>query len=179
MESETCPAPDAARRRRWLNRSVRESLKDLSVQLSLLNHQVGSRLELRGTDLECFDLIDRHAPVTPSELARRSGLHPATVTGILDRLERGGWIARHRDIADRRGVLVQPVRGRVGDVLRLYTGMNAQVEQICADYGEDELELLVGFLRRTAEAGRVAAAELADRRADPAGDDPGGRTETG
>ena len=32
------------------------------------------------------------------------------MTGIIDRLERGGWIGRERDPADRRGVVVQPVR---------------------------------------------------------------------
>jgi DNA-binding MarR family transcriptional regulator len=62
--------------------------------------------------LECLDLIDRYGPLSPSALARRAGLHPATMTGVLDRLERDGWIVRERDPADRRGVLVQPVRSR-------------------------------------------------------------------
>ena len=29
------------------------------------------------------------------------------MTGILDRLERGGWVDRGRDPSDRRGVLIQ------------------------------------------------------------------------
>jgi DNA-binding MarR family transcriptional regulator len=37
------------------------------------------------------------AELSPSVLARRAGLHPATMTGILDRLERGRWITRDRD----------------------------------------------------------------------------------
>ncbi len=36
------------------------------------------------------------------------------------------------------------------------------MDQICAEHSDDELELLAGFLRRTAEAGRIAAEELAD-----------------
>jgi MarR family len=40
----------------------------------------------------CLDLITRHGPLSPSAPARRAGLHPATMTGILDRLERGGWV---------------------------------------------------------------------------------------
>ena len=74
----------------------------MSIQLALLNHQVGGQVDLKATDLECLDLISRLGPLSPSALARRAGLHPATLTGILDRLERGGWISRDRDPADRR-----------------------------------------------------------------------------
>jgi DNA-binding MarR family transcriptional regulator len=153
---------EAARRRRRLDREVRASLRDVSVQLSLLNHQVRGQLELKGTDLECLDLISREGPLSPSVLARRAGLHPATMTGILDRLERGGWIARERDPADRRAVLIRAERGRGAEVLHLYAGMNSAMDQIIGEYDETQLELLGGFLRQTAEAGRAAAEELAD-----------------
>jgi DNA-binding MarR family transcriptional regulator len=158
------PDKAEARRRRRLTRGVQESLRDMSVQLALLNHQVSGRLELKGNDLECLDLLDRLGPLSPSALARRAGLHPATMTGILDRLERGGWIIRDRDTDDRRGVAIRTVRGRSADLLRLYAGMNASMDEICAGYSGDDLELLAGFLRRTAAAGLAAAEQLADGR---------------
>ena len=154
----------SARSRRRLTRAIKESLRDLGAELSRLNHSVGGRLELKAADLECLDLINRHGPISPGALARLAGLHPATLTGVLDRLERGGWIARDRDPADRRGALIQMQRGRAAEVLRLYlvdSGMNSALDDICADYGDAELELLAGFLRRTAEAGRAAATRLA------------------
>src|SRR6202042_3741149 len=84
--------PGAVPHRGQLNQAVRESLRDLSIQMSLLSNRIGGHLDLKGTDLECLDLIDRYGPLRPSALARRAGLHPATMTGILDRLERDGWI---------------------------------------------------------------------------------------
>ena len=45
-------------------------------------------------------------------------------------------------------------------MLRLASGINAAVAQICAGYQDDELEAIANFLRRTADAGRTAAEEL-------------------
>src|SRR5437870_1332690 len=133
---------EEARRRRRLAAAIGESLRELAIQLSLLNHQVGTQLDLRDVDLDCLDLVDRHGPLSPSALARHAGLHPATITGILDRLEAGGWVARDRDRADRRAVRVRALRDRGAEVLRLYSGMNASMDQICAGYSDTELELL-------------------------------------
>src|SRR4030081_1387141 len=96
MSSVSSSDAGAARHRRRLNTAIKESLRELSIQLSLLNHQVGGHVDLKDVDLDCLDLINRHGPLSPSAIARRAGLHPATVTGILDRLERGGWITRER-----------------------------------------------------------------------------------
>ena len=162
MESVHPATPDTARRHRRLTGSVKDALRDVSLQLSLLNHQVSGRLELRGSDLACLDLISAYGPVSPTELARLAGQHPATLTGILDRLERGGWITRDRDPADRRGVVIRAARDRARDVLRLYAGMNSAMDEICDGYTDQDLELLAGFLRRTASAGRAATTELCE-----------------
>src|SRR5437899_13094088 len=105
--------------RRRLTASIKQSLRALSIQLSLLNHQVGARAGLNDVDLDCLDLVARHGPLSPSALAERAALHPATMTGILDRLERGGWVARERDPSDRRAVLVRALRDRNADLGRL------------------------------------------------------------
>jgi DNA-binding MarR family transcriptional regulator len=161
MTSKATTDAEAARRRRRLTSAIKESLRELRNQLSLLNHHVGARIELRDVDLDCLELLNRHGPLSPSALARRAGLHPATMTGILDRLERGGWIARDRDPDDRRAVVVRVLRDRGGELFRLYAGMNASLDRICAGYSDDQLELLAEFLRRTTDAGRDATEELA------------------
>jgi DNA-binding MarR family transcriptional regulator len=152
---------EAKRQRRRLTTGIKESLRELSNQLSLLNHHVGARVDLKDADLDCLDLINRHGPLSPSALARRAGLHPATMTGILDRLQRGGWIVREPDPADRRAVAVRALRDRNAELFRQYSGMNASMDEICAGYTDAELELLRDFLRRTTSAGRHAADELA------------------
>jgi DNA-binding MarR family transcriptional regulator len=161
MSSISSEGVDAARRRRRLSTAIKDSLRELSIQLSLLNHQVGAHVDLKDVDFDCLDVISRHGPLSPSALARRAGLHPATMTGILDRLERAGWVARERDPSDRRAVVVRALRDRSKEVFRLYSGMNTSMDDICAGYGETELELLADFLRRTADAGRNATDELA------------------
>jgi DNA-binding MarR family transcriptional regulator len=153
---------DAARRRRRLTNEIKDSLRDLRGQLALLNHQVGGHLELRDVDLDCLDLISRQGPLSPGALAHRAGLHPATMTGILDRLERGGWISRDRDPGDRRAVAVRALPDRGAELFRLFAGMNTRMDKLCAGYSDDQLELLADFLRRTTDAGRDATDELAD-----------------
>jgi DNA-binding MarR family transcriptional regulator len=83
------------------------------------------------------------------------------MTGIIDRLERGGWVARDRGTSDRRAVLIHALRDRNSELLQLYSGMNTALDQICAGYSDAELHLLADFLRRTADAGRTATDELA------------------
>src|SRR5438874_10250083 len=161
MTSISSSDSDAARRRRRLTATIKQTLRALSIQLSLLNHQVGARAGLNDVDLDCLDLVARHGPLSPSALAERAALHPATITGILHRLERGGWVARERDPSDRRAVVVRALRDRNAELVRLYAGMNSSMDRICADYGDAELELLADFLRRTADAGRDATDALA------------------
>jgi DNA-binding MarR family transcriptional regulator len=151
---------NGGRRRRRLTVEVRDHLRDLRTQLSMLNRQVGAHLSLKDVDLDCLDLIDRHGPLSPTALARQAGVHPATLTGILDRLERAGWIARERDPADRRAVTVRALRDRSRELFALLSGMTTALNEICADYDDAELELLVTFLRRTTEAGRDATRAL-------------------
>ena len=162
MTSITPEDAATVRRRRRVTAEIKESLRELSIQLSLLNHQVGAHVDLKDVDFFCLDLINRHGPLSPSALARRAGLHPATMTGILDRLQRGGWVTRDRDpdAADRRAVTVRALRDRNAELFQLYAGMNTSMDQICAGYSDSELELLADFLHRTTHAGQIATEEL-------------------
>ncbi|MBB5786098.1 MarR family transcriptional regulator [Jiangella mangrovi] len=157
---ETVSSEDQGVNRGPLQAAVRRSFNDVALQMSLLNRRVGTRLELKDADLECFNLVFTEGPLTPTGLARRSGLHPATVTGVVDRLERAGWVSRERDPDNRRAVLVRALRDRNGELFGLLAGMNDAMTGILDDYSTEELELIVGFLHRTLEAGRRATDDL-------------------
>ena len=146
--------------RRRLVAGVKESLRLARNQLSVFSRQVGTRLELKDADLDCLDLIDRAGPLSPTALARLTGVHPATLTGILDRLERGGWVARERAENDRRAVQIRSLRDRQGELYGLLAGMNRSIEEICAGYSDAELAVVADFLRRTTEAGETAVRDL-------------------
>jgi DNA-binding MarR family transcriptional regulator len=150
-----------ARERRRITVTIKAALRDLSNQISLLNHQVGARVALRDIDLDCFDLISQVGPISPGALARRSGVHPATVTGIVDRLEKNGWIAREQDPSDRRGTLLRALPDRTGELFQLYSGMNAGMDELCAGFDEAQLELIADFLARAAAAASTATDDLA------------------
>jgi len=140
--------------------AIREGLRELRIQLALLNYHVGSQLDLKDVDLDCIDILDAYGPQSPSALARRAGLHPATMTGILDRLERGGWITRERDPSDRRAVLIQVARDRYAELMRLYGGMNRAMNKLLAGYSDEELAAIADFMTRTVAAGQKAAEDL-------------------
>jgi DNA-binding MarR family transcriptional regulator len=59
---------------------------------------------LTGPQLWAIKVIAEAGPIKVSELARRMYLHPATVVGILDRLEGRGLVERSRSKEDRRVV---------------------------------------------------------------------------
>jgi DNA-binding MarR family transcriptional regulator len=149
--------PGAGRERRRAVNSVKDGLRELRTQLAALNHRVGSEASLRDADLDTFDLVARHGPISPSALARLAGLHPATMTGVLDRLEGGDWISRTRDGADRRAIAVAINPAKTGEMLRLFAGMNHAMDAVCADYDDAQLATIQSFLARAAQAGHESA----------------------
>ena len=62
---------------------------------------------LTGPQLWTIKVVAEFSSIKVSDLARRMYLHPATVVGILDRLETKGLVSRVRSSDDRRVVWVK------------------------------------------------------------------------
>jgi MarR family transcriptional regulator for hemolysin len=56
--------------------------------------------------LGCLALV---GSLSQTDLAERMRIEPPTLVGILDRMERDGWIRRDGDKQDRRRKLIQPL----------------------------------------------------------------------
>ena len=91
-----------------LTHEIRSAILRLVGQVCLDEHVASQRLGLGGTDVRFLTLLDIHGPLTPGRLATLTGLTTGSVTGVIDRLERGGFVSRERDDADRRKVRVIP-----------------------------------------------------------------------
>ncbi len=143
-----------------LMQEVRLALRSMGAQLGRLNGAVGAVVELKGADIELLDHIGRIGPVSPSELATALHIHPATLTGILDRLEAGGWVVRERSSKDRRRVSLRAIRTRAPELVRLYSPMNAAITKACGDLTVEQLVTVRDFLMTVSDAAVIAADEV-------------------
>lgn len=68
---------------------------------------------IRGDDAPLFSLLDRQGPLTPTDLARRLGVGPSTLTYRLKALEAQKLVVRRPNPADGRSALIElSPRGR-------------------------------------------------------------------
>ena len=141
-----------------LTREIQNGLRQLTARLHQLNDAVGSHLDLQAGDLELLDEIGRLGPLSPRDLVVSTGIHPATLTGILDRLEKGHWITRSPDPDDRRRVRIAARFDRAGEILRLYGPMNRSIAKLCANFNLTQLEAIRDFLQGVGEAATDAGA---------------------
>ena len=82
--------------------NIRRVFYVLAEQSRKAEHETG----LTGSQLWVVKLLDGGAPMKVTDLARRMYLHPATMVGLLDRLEVKGLVLRTRSDKDRRVVHV-------------------------------------------------------------------------
>ncbi|MGY4925274.1 MarR family transcriptional regulator [Streptomyces sp. 900105755] len=117
--------------------------------------ELARRLGVSVTDLTCFAFVLEagDALLTAGDLAARAHVTTGAVTGILNRLERAGYVTRRPDPDDRRRVRVAAVAEAVTRVEAVYASHYARLTELFADYTPDELAILTDwFTRATALA---------------------------
>jgi DNA-binding MarR family transcriptional regulator len=132
-----------------------------SAATVMFHTAVAARQGLSATEEKALDLLERFGPLTAGELSQRSGLAPASVTGLVDRLERKGFARRIPNPGDRRSVLVEIDRERVfASIAPLFADWVRSLEELYAGYSDEQLELILHFLTEVARRQRQATANL-------------------
>lgn len=92
---------------RELEEQVLVALRQITRAISVHSHDLQQNYGLTGPQLIVLRELDRREESTGGELARAASVSPATVTGILDRLERRGLVQRSRSAQDKRRVMAR------------------------------------------------------------------------
>src|SRR3954462_866181 len=150
-----------AKRRDLATQAVLDAGRVFGAAAALF-HAVGAeRQGLSMTEEKTLDLLLRSGPLTAGELATRSSLAPASVTGLLDRLERKGFIKRGADPDDGRRVRAHVVPESLAAFGPLFADFVAGLQAVCARYPVEEREPIAAFMRAAAACQQAAAAKLA------------------
>lgn len=121
---------------------------------------LAGKLGLSATEEKALDLLGE-GPLTAGELAERAGLARASVTALVDRLERKGFARRVPNPEDGRSVLIEAAGDRVARLGPLFTEWVCSLEELYAGYSDAELEVILRFMLESAERQRLSAAKLA------------------
>lgn len=107
-------------------------------------------LGVNETGLRCLEiLIQDTAEVTPRELADRLGLTTGSVTSLLDRLEKAGYLTRAPHPGDRRKLIVRATDTAVQRARELIEPLVADGhERLLSHYSAEELGVITDFLTR-------------------------------
>ncbi|MER5299360.1 MarR family transcriptional regulator [Streptomyces lasiicapitis] len=113
---------------------------------------IARRLGLNVTDLTCLGFLMEAAMAGESlvagDLAERARLTTGAVTGVLNRLEKAGYVRRQADPRDRRRVHVVVEESAQGRILEVYGPFYERLGALFADYGPDEIAVLADWFTR-------------------------------
>jgi DNA-binding MarR family transcriptional regulator len=132
-----------------------------SAATVMFHTAVAAKQGLSASEEKALDLLERNGPLTAGELARQSGLAPASVTALINRLERKGFARRVPNPGDRRSVLVEVDAERVyAAVAPLFADWVGSLYELYAGYSDEQLEVIVHFLTEAARRQQEATARL-------------------
>ena len=134
-----------------------------SAATVMFHTAVAARQGLSASEEKALDLLERSGPLTAGELARQSGLAPASVIALINRLEAKGFARRVQNPSDRRSVLVEVDAERLyATVAPLFADWVGSLQELYAGYTDEQLEVILHFLTEAARRQREATARLTE-----------------
>jgi DNA-binding MarR family transcriptional regulator len=124
------------------------------------------RLGVGRSDLRALNLLE-HGPLSAGALGARLGLTSGSVTALVERLVRAGYVDRHHPPEDGRRVVVSLRPATVAAFAAVYAPLGTRVAELASALTETQRGTADRVLRLLAEAFE------AERRAVIAGSDDG------
>ncbi|MCK6627568.1 MAG: MarR family transcriptional regulator [Anaerolineae bacterium] len=141
-----------------LIKALYQAGRELSTTAVLFHSVVAEQVGLNVTEWKCLDILELRGPLMAGELAELTGLTTGAITGVIDRLEQGGFVRRERDPHDRRKVIVQPTGEHKQGTIQVFETLMQRYAELFEAYNEQELAFILDYLTRSTA---VMAAETA------------------
>ncbi|MEU1176123.1 MarR family transcriptional regulator [Streptomyces sp. NPDC005820] len=131
-----------------------------SMVTVMFHSAIAAKQGLNATEEKTLDVLQRRGPLTAKDLAEHTGLAPASVTGMLDRLEAKGFVRRVRHPTDKRRVLVELDEAKLAELAGFFEEWARDIVRACEEFDAQELETVNRFLEVMTEAQSRATARL-------------------
>ena len=128
-----------------LLQELENAMRKASAQGTMFAKTVADRAGISSSDMDCMDFLNVEGRMTAGRLAELTGLTTGAITGVIDRLEKAGFVRRERDESDRRKVFIAPVPERMMEIGRFYTLMQRAMEKQSEGYSDTELKVLLRY----------------------------------
>lgn len=144
--------------------SITQGFREMSTEAVMLHQAIADRLGLHVTDHKTMDFLYHHGSLTAGELAKLTGLTTGAITGVIDRLEKAGYVRRANDANDRRVKVIELTNNKkLAEKLRsMFVLLEENTHRHLEQYSEDELEFIERFLSHSVEISREHRKRLAE-----------------
>jgi DNA-binding MarR family transcriptional regulator len=131
-------------------------LRSMNIELDAVGHHFAEMHGLGRTDVRALvaimDAARGGGALTAGALGSAVELSSASVTALLDRLERAGHVRRARDPEDRRRVVLEMSEATMASGDEYFGGLQRELVQVMAGYTDEELAVVRRFLSEATEA---------------------------
>ena len=85
--------------------------------------------------------------MTATQLAEETGLSTGTITGVMDRLEKAGYVKRKRDANDRRLIYIKPLLDKAMIKMGpIFDPMKRATMNLYSNYTDEDLTAILDFI---------------------------------
>lgn len=125
------------------------------------DRELARLLGINETDLRCLEILMGVEETAPSALSAQLGLTTGSVTTMLDRLEKLGYLTRSPHPTDRRRTLVRVTTEASRQAYALMTPfLDDCTERLLPRYTPEQLELITDFLTHNRDIQQEHTARL-------------------